>query len=98
MSRATVLRLLAAAKGELSPHFFCLALDQLIFEPPGQPGVSVYLMDDRVVGKQVGRALPVDLLRVVLPSLHDETAEEENEQFVGTAMTAAQVRVLYGAP
>jgi len=98
MSRATVLRVLGAAKGELRHHFFNVALDQLIFERPGQPGVSVYLMDDRVVAKKVGRALPVDILRVVLPSLHDETAEEENEQFVRIGMTAAQVRVLYGAP
>src|SRR5262249_53570194 len=70
MSRATVLRVLGAAKGELRHHFFNVALDQLIFERPGQPGVSVYLMDDRVVAKKVGRALPVDILRVVLPSLH----------------------------
>ena len=98
MSRATVLRVLGAAKGELHHHFFNVALDQLIFERPGQPDVSVYLMDDRVVAKKVGSALPVDILRVVLPSLHDETAKEENEQFVRIGMTAAQVRALYGAP
>ena len=98
MSRATVLRMLWATKDELHHHFFNVTLDQLIFERPGQPDVSVYLMDDRVVAKKVGRALPVDILRVVLPSLHDETAEEENEQFVRIGMTAAQVRALYGAP
>jgi outer membrane protein assembly factor BamE (lipoprotein component of BamABCDE complex) len=98
MSRTTVLRVLGAAKGELRHHFFNVALDQLIFERPGQPDVSVYLMDDRVVAKKVGHAVPDDILRVVLPSLHDETAEEENEQFVRIGMTAAQVRALYGAP
>jgi len=98
MSRATVSKVLGTAKGELRHHFFNVELDQLIFERPGQPEVSVYLMDDRVVAKKVGRALPVDILRVVLPSLCDETAEEENKQFVRIGMTAIQVRALYGAP
>src|SRR5262245_13056797 len=39
MSRATVLRVLGAAKGELHHHFFNVALDQLIFERPGSQGV-----------------------------------------------------------
>src|SRR5262245_4121553 len=80
MSRATVLKALGTAKGELRHRFFNMTLDQLIFERPGQPDVSVYLIDDRVVAKKVGRALPADILRVFLPSLNDETAEEENEQ------------------
>jgi len=98
MSRATVLKALGTAKGELRHRFFNVPLDQLIFERPGQPDVSVYLMDDRVVGKRVGRALPDDILRVVLPSPHDETAEDESERLVRIGMTAAQVRALYGAP
>src|SRR5215831_2610726 len=98
MSRAAVSKVLGAAKGELRHHFFNVALDQLIFECPGQPDVSLYLMDDRVVAKKVGRALPVDILCVVLPSLNNETAEEEDEHFVRIGMTAAQVRALYGAP
>src|SRR5262245_66389607 len=55
-------------------------------------------MDDRFVANKVVRAVPDDILRVVLPSLRDETAEEENEQFVRIGMTAGQVRALYGAP
>src|SRR5262249_53710283 len=98
MSRAAVSKVLGTAKGELRHHFFNVALDQLIFERRGQPEVSVYLMDDRVVAKKAGRTVPDDILRVVLPSLRDETAEEENEQFVRIGMTAGQVRALYGAP
>jgi len=98
MSRATVLKALGTAKGELRHRFFNMTLDQLIFERPGQPDVSVYLIDDRVVAKNVGRALPADILRVFLPSLNDETAEEENEQPVRIGMTSTQVRALYGAP
>lgn len=98
MSRAAVSKVLGTAKGELRHHFFNVALDQLIFERPGQPDVSVYLMDDRVIAKKVGRAVPDDILRVVLPSLHDQTAEEVNEQLVRIGMTATQVRALYGAP
>jgi outer membrane protein assembly factor BamE (lipoprotein component of BamABCDE complex) len=98
MHRATVLKVLGTAKGELRHHFFNVTLDQLIFERPGQPDVSVYLMDDRVVAKKVGRAVPDDILRVVLPSPRDETAEEANEQLVRIGMTATQVRALYGAP
>ena len=98
MRRTGVLKVLGTAKEELRHHFFNVELDQLIFERPGQPNVSVYLIDDRVVAKNVGRALPADILRVVLPSLCDETAEEENKQFVRIGMTAIQVRALYGAP
>src|SRR6516165_8313484 len=98
MSRAAVSKVLGTAKGDLRHHFFNVALDQLIFERPGQPDVSVYLMDDRVVANKVGRAVPDDILRVVLPSLHDQTAEEVNEQLVRIGMTATQVRALYGAP
>jgi len=93
MSRAAVSKVLGTAKGELRHHFFNVALDQLIFEPPGQPDLSVYLMDDRVVAKKVGRAVPDDILRVVLPSLHDQAAEEVNEQLVRIGMTATQVCV-----
>jgi hypothetical protein len=98
MSRATVLRVLGTAKGELRHRFFNMAIDQLIFVRPGQPEVSVYLLDDRVIAKKVGRALPDDILRVVLPSPRDETAEDESEHVVRVGMTAAQVRALYGAP
>ena len=81
------------------PKAICaITSSTLIFERPGQPDVSVYLMDDRVVAKKVGRAVPDDILRVVLPSLHDRTAEEVNEQLVRIGMTATQVRALYGAP
>jgi len=88
MSRAAVSKVLGTAKGDLRHHFFNVALDQLIF----------YLMDDRVIAKKVGRAVPDDILRVVLPSLHDQTAKEVNEQLVRIGMTATQVRALYGAP
>jgi len=98
MSRATVLKALGTAKGELRHRFFNVALDQLIFVRPGQPEVSVYLLDDRVIAKKVGRALPDDILRVVLPSPRDEMAEDESEHVVRVGMTAAQVRALYGAP
>ena len=81
------------------PKAICaITSSTLIFERPGQPDVSVYLMDDRVIAKKVGRAVPDDILRVVLPSLHDQTAKEVNEQLVRIGMTATQVRALYGAP
>ena len=98
MSRATVLKALGTAKGELRHRFFNMALDQLIFVRPGQPEVSVYLLDDRVIAKRVGRALPDDILRVVLPSPGDELAEDESEHIVRVGMTAAQGRALYGPP
>ena len=98
MRRTGVLKVVGTAKEELRHQFFNVELDQLIFERPGQPDVSVYLIDDRVVAKNVGRALPADILRVVLPSLRDKTAENENEQPVRIGMTATQVRALYGAP
>jgi outer membrane protein assembly factor BamE (lipoprotein component of BamABCDE complex) len=98
MSRATVLKALGTAKGELRHRFFNVALDQLIFVRPGQSEVSVYLLDDRVIAKKLGRAVPDDILRVVLPSPHDDMAEDESEHVVRVGMTVAQVRALYGAP
>ena len=88
MSRATVLKALGTAKGELRHRFFNMALNQLIFVRPGQPEVSVYLLDDRVIAKKVGRALPDDILRVVLPSPRDETAEDESEHVYGAPQFA----------
>src|SRR5215471_2703913 len=98
MNRATVLKALGPAKGKLRHRFSNVTLDQLIFVRPGQPEVSVYLLDDRVIAKKVGRALPDDILRVVLPSPRDELAEDESEHIVRVGMTAAQVRALYGPP
>ena len=98
MDRATVLRILGVPADDQPHDSFGMELEHMIFARPGQPDVSVYLMDDRVVAKNVGRAVPDDILRVVLPSLHDLTAEEANEQLVGIGMAATQVRALYGAP
>ena len=98
MRRASVLKVLGAAKEKLRHQYFNVTLDQLIYERPGQPDVSVYLMDDQVIAKKVGRILPADLRHVVLPTPDDETAEEDNDQVLRTGMTAAHVRALYGAP
>jgi hypothetical protein len=98
MNRAMVLRILGVPTDDQLHDSFGMKLEHLIFARPGQPDVSVYFMDDRVVAKKVGRAVPDDILRVVLPSPHDETGEEANEQLVRIGMTATQVRALYGAP
>jgi hypothetical protein len=98
MHRASVLTVLGAAKDELRHQFFNVTLDQLIYERPCQPDVSIYLMDDQVIAKKVGGILPADLLHIVLPTPDDEPAGEENDQALRIGMTAAHVRALYGAP
>ena len=92
MQRDSVLKFLGAPSEDRHYTFSGIQVDQLVFARPGESDVSVFFVDARVVTKKVGRALPPDILRIVLPSSPDAAREEP---MVG--MTTRDVKALCGA-
>ena len=80
----------------LHHSFFGIEVDQWIYSRTAEGDASVFLRDDRVIAKAVGRDVPVGLFQVALPS--PPQAESEGpmrEPRVG--MTAYDARKLTGA-
>jgi hypothetical protein len=89
---------LLGTPSEIRHHTFSGSeLEQRIFQRPGEPTVSVFLINDHVVAKRLGRAVPVDIFRVTLPLPPDSRAEEPIEGLAMVGMAAGDVRALYGA-
>jgi hypothetical protein len=82
--------------GEPSEHRFHdgfgIKLEHMVFERPGQPDLSIILIDGRVATKKVGRALPPDILNFSLP-----LAPAEVDQ-IRVGMSLRDVQALFGAP
>ena len=76
---------------------FGIDIDQWIFSRPGAAEVSVFLRDDRVIAKAVGRDLPTDLFQIALPS-PPPAAGEGPMRTVHAGMTSREVEELLGAP
>ena len=77
----------------------------MIFERPGQPDASIFLIGQRVVTKRVGRSLPPDLFVLALPLPADPTDAEtdarggaRDSRQIRISMTARDVRALFGEP
>ena len=80
-------------------------VEQMIFERPGEPDVSIFLIDGRVAAKKVGRSFPEDVLGFALPlapdpadDKGDETAEQSHKQLVAVGMKESELRAQFGAP
>jgi hypothetical protein len=97
MSSVSVRYLLGTPSDVRTYTFFNVRLDELIFRRPSEPDLSVFFVADRVVAKQVGGDIPVDIFRVVLPSPPNASSEEEDEGSVLVGMKASDVKALYGA-
>jgi hypothetical protein len=71
MNRATVLRVLGMPAENHLRHCDGMNVEQMIFERPGEPDVSIFLIDGRVAAKRVGRRFPADVLAFALPLAPD---------------------------
>ena len=110
MHRAAVVRMLGTPAEDRLHDGFGMAVEHMIFERPGQPDVSIFLIGQRVVMKRVGRSLPPDLFALALPSLSSGCAPDpadaetdarggaRNSNQIRIGMTARDVRSLLGEP
>src|SRR5215470_9475549 len=76
MHRAAVLRMLGTPVEDRLHDSFGMTIEHMIFERPGQPDASIFLIGQRVVTKRVGRGLPPDLFVLALPLPADPTDAE----------------------
>jgi hypothetical protein len=103
MSRTAVLQRL----GMPAENHVCecdgMNVEQMIFERPRDPDVSVFLIDGRVTAKKVGRLFPADILGFKLPLASDddqdnEIADGSEKQLVAVGMKESELRAQFGAP
>src|SRR5262249_41419616 len=101
MHRAAVLRMLGTPVEDRLHDGFGMTIEHMIFERPGQPDASIFLIGHRVVTKRVGRSLPPNLFVLALPLPADpkdaETDARDNRQ-TQIGMAARDVRALFGEP
>ena len=105
MDRGSVLRTLGAPAEVRSFDRYGMHLEHMLFERPGQPDVGVLFIGGRVAAKRVGKSLPADILRLVLPLPADPVDEETDaqngartERHVRVGMTMSEAQALLGAP
>lgn len=105
MSRTGVLRMLGTPADDRLRDGYGMTAEQMIFERPGGPDVSVFLVNGRVVTKKVGRSFPADILSFALPLAPDPADNEIDDVAVGpqqqrvrVGMKASQLPTLFGAP
>jgi hypothetical protein len=70
----------------------------MIFERPGQPDVSIFLIGQRVVAKKVGRGLPTDIFGIALPLETDAQGVEPIRKRLSVGMRVHDLQALFGAP
>jgi hypothetical protein len=103
MSRTAVLRRLGMPAENHLQNRDGMKVEQMIFEWPGEPDVSIFLIDGRVAAKKVGRSFPVDILGFTLPLApapaddegHD-VAERSKLQLVAVGMKESELQALFG--
>jgi hypothetical protein len=94
---STAVRRALGDPAEIRQHlFFGIKLGQWVFRRRGQPDVSVFFVDDRVVARALGTSIPSDIFRVALPLPPDPTSEEPL-QTPQAGMSESEVKALYGA-
>jgi hypothetical protein len=80
MHRIAVLRMLGTPAEDSSRDKFGLMLEHMIFQRPGEPDLSVFLIDQRVAKKRVGRELPPEIFNLLLPSALNESDRQIDAQ------------------
>jgi hypothetical protein len=105
MDRAAVLRILGMPAENHLRHCDGMNVEQMIFERPGEPDVSIFLIGGRVAAKKVGRPFPADVLGFALPLAPDPADDESEErgdrsqkQVVAVGMKESELRAQFGAP
>ena len=105
MHRTAVLQILGAPAEDRLGDSFGMKLEHMIFERPGLPDLSIVLIDERVVTKHAGRALPPDILSLSLPlppSGADRAAGSRSDRSgcgqTRTGMSVRDVQAMFGEP
>ena len=101
MHRRTVLRMLGAPAEDRFHKSFGLKLEHMIFARAGQTDLTVILIDDHVVTKKVGRALPPDIFAFSLPLATgeaDQPVERPRSTRMHVGMSMGDVQAAFGAP
>jgi hypothetical protein len=103
LNRAVVLQRLGAPSEKRHRNCDGMIVEQMIFEHPGEPDVSIFMIDGHVAAKKVGRSFPLDLLSFALPLMpaEDETSEiatQPKMHLVAVGMKETELRAQFGAP
>lgn len=77
-------------------EYFGIQLNQLIFERAADPAASVFFVEDRVVSKRPGSAVPADIFRVVLPAPPDPAVRNAAEESPVVGASASDLQALFG--
>ena len=78
-----------------------MKVEHMIFVRAGQADLTVVLIDDRVVTKKVGRALPPDIFAFSLPLATggaDQGIERPRSTRMHLGMSLGDAQALFGAP
>ena len=106
MSRTAVLQMLGAPAEDQLRDGYGMTVEQMIFERPCLPDVSIFLVDGRVAAKKVGRPFPLDILGFALP-LPPEPADNEvddvadwskERQPIAVGMKESELQAQLGSP
>jgi hypothetical protein len=105
MSLTTVLQMLGSPAEDHRKDGYGLTVEQMIFERPCLPDVSIFLVDGRVAAKKVGRSFPTDILGFTLPLAPDPADDEiddipgwTKEGRIAVGMKESELRAQLGAP
>jgi hypothetical protein len=84
---------------------FGMKLEHMTFERPGLPDLSIFLIDERVVTKHAGRALPPDIFCLSLPlapsdadRAADSQADRSGRRQIRAGMGVRDVQAMFGEP
>jgi hypothetical protein len=105
MSRTAVLQMLGTPAEDHLQDGYGMTVEQMIFERPCLPDVSVFLIDGHVAAKKVGRSFPADILSFALPLAPDPTDDEiddlpdwTKERPIAVGIKASELQALFGTP
>ena len=105
MHRTAVLRMMGTPAEDSFHDTFGMKLEHMIFERSGQADLSIFLINERVVAKKVGRALPLDILSFALPLTQDGAGEaidasegEPGSEQIRVGMKVRDVQAPFGPP
>jgi hypothetical protein len=103
MARTALVQMLGKPNEDLFHDACGAVIEQMLFARAGEPEVSVFLFDQRVVARRLGRSIPPDILRVALPLAPEVTDEHAFDEVTGQVHASLgvrenEVRALYGAP
>jgi hypothetical protein len=105
MHRMAVLRIMGAPAEDRLSDSFGMKLEHMIFERPGLPDLSIFLIDERVATKHAGRALPPDIFSLSLPSVPsdadraaDSQSDRSGRRQIRAGMGVRDVQAMFGEP